>query len=77
MDFGKKSFVTWPKGLKERIAEKENQMPDPEFICLSCGKTFVDGDTYCCTNCGELLCPKCGGEIQTIEKYDEALKANE
>jgi len=26
MDFGRKSFVTWPKGLKERIAEKEKQM---------------------------------------------------
>jgi len=26
MDFGRKSFVTLPKGLKERIAEKEMQM---------------------------------------------------
>jgi len=49
-------------------------MSEPEYICLSCGKTYVDGDTYCCTNCGELLCPKCGGEIQTIEEYDKAMK---
>lgn len=52
-------------------------MPDPEYICLSCSKTFVEGETYSCTNCGELLCPKCGGEIQTIEKYDETMKDNE
>ncbi len=51
-------------------------MPDPEYICLSCEKTFVEGDTYCCTNCGELLCPKCGGEIQSIQKYDEAMRVN-
>jgi rRNA maturation endonuclease Nob1 len=72
-DFGRNSFVTHTTGLKERI----KKMPDPAYICLSCSKTFVEDDTYCCTNCGELLCPKCGGEIQTIQKYDEAMKANE
>jgi len=49
---------------------------DKEYICVSCGETFDDGDTYCCTNCGELLCPKCGGEIQTIEEYNEAMRIN-
>ena len=74
MNFGRKSFVTWTRESLE--AEKEIKMPDPAYICLSCDKTFVEGETYCCTNCGELLCPKCGGEIQSIQKYDEAMRVN-
>ena len=49
---------------------------DKEYICLSCGEIYADGETYCCTNCGEFLCPKCGGEIQTITEYDEAMRVN-
>lgn len=51
-------------------------MSEPEYICVACGKTYNDGDTYCCTNCGELLCPKCGGEIVTNEEYDKTMKEN-
>lgn len=50
---------------------------DKEFICLSCGETYADGHTYFCTNCEERICPKCGGECETIKKYEEAMKANE
>jgi len=42
MTFGKKSFVTWPKGLKERIAEKETQMRNYRGIPIG-GKEFVYG----------------------------------
>ena len=51
-------------------------MPDPEFICLSCDKTYVEDELYMCPNCSGYLCPGCGGEISTFEKYDEAMKAN-
>ena len=71
--FGQRSNITWT--AEDLRKEREAEM-DKEFICLSCGKTYVDGDTYCCTNCGELLCPKCGGEIQTSQKYDEAMRVN-
>ena len=50
---------------------------DKEYICLGCSETYVDGDTFCCTNCGELICPKCGGEIQTIQKYEDTMKDND
>lgn len=49
-------------------------MPDKKYICLSYGETYVDGDTYCCSNCEEPICSKCGGECETIEKYDEAMR---
>lgn len=71
-NFGRKSFVTHTTGLVERI----KKMADPAYICLSCGKTFVEGDTFCCPNCDELSCPACNGEIQSIQKYDEVQKAN-
>lgn len=77
MDFGHNSFVA-VKGLKERIqeAEKENQMPDPEYICLSCGETYAEGHTFCCNRCGAEICPKCGGDMTTIKEYDEATRVN-
>lgn len=46
------------------------------LICLSCDETYADDDTYCCSNCGELLCPKCGGEVETIENYDRNMRIN-
>lgn len=49
---------------------------DKEYICLTCGKTYADGHTYFCSNCGEHICPKCGGECQTIEEYDAAMLIN-
>jgi len=49
---------------------------DKDYICLSCNETYPDGDTYCCPRCGELLCPKCGGEVSTIKEYDEAMRIN-
>ena len=73
MDFGRNSLVTWT--AEDLRKEREAEM-DKEYICLSCGETYADGDTYSCTNCGELLCPKCGGEIQTIKEYDEAMAIN-
>jgi len=52
-------------------------MPDPEYICLETGKTIAEFDIYICPKCGEKSCPHCGGEVSTIQEYDEALKANE
>jgi len=49
-------------------------MSEPEYICLSCGKTYNESELFCCSNCGEYLCPKDGGEIVTIEEYDKAMK---
>ena len=71
--FGRTSFVTWT--AEDLRKEREAEM-DKEFICLSCSETYADGESYCCTNCSELLCPKCGGQIQTIKEYDEAMLIN-
>ena len=55
-------------------------MADPEYICLSCGTTFREGETFMCSNCGELTCSAvikgsaCGGEVSTIEEYDKRMK---
>lgn len=52
-------------------------MPDPEFICLSCDDTYTfESELHRCINCGEYSCPSCGGEISTIEEYDEAMRIN-
>lgn len=71
------SFVTWTKGLKERIreAEKENQMPDKKYICLSDGSTFTEDELHQCS-CGKYSCPTCGGEVSTIKEYEEAMLIN-
>ena len=49
---------------------------DKEYICLICGETYADGHTYCCSRCGQEICPKCGGDCATIKEYDEAMKIN-
>lgn len=51
-------------------------MPDPEYICLGSGQTFTEDELHCSPKYGELSCPNCGGEVDTIENYDEAMKAN-
>lgn len=52
-------------------------MPDPEYICLSCGENYTfEDELHCCSNCGERSCPACGGEVDTIEEYDEAMRIN-
>jgi len=71
-DFGHRSFVTWT----DNDLRKERLEMDKEYICLSCLQTYADGDTYFCTNCGEHICPKCGGQCQTIEEYDKAMLIN-
>ena len=54
-------------------------MPDPEYICLSCGKLLQEWDLWKChnSNCNEDMCPGCGGEVSTIQEYNEATKAND
>jgi len=71
-DFGHKSFVTHTTGLVERI----KKMPDKEYICLSNEETFTEDELHICPNCLTLICPTCGGEIQTIEEYDKAMLIN-
>lgn len=57
-------------------------MPDSEYICLSCGKTFQEWELDVCEKCGHIRCPRltgrgnCGGEVSTIQEYNEAQKAN-
>ncbi len=71
-DFGRNSFVTHTTGLIERI----KKMSDPEYKCLTCDKEFIEDELYQCPRCNEYLCPLCGGEVSTIQEYDEAMKAN-
>lgn len=51
-------------------------MSEPKYKCVSCDQTYAEDEPYQCSNCGENICPKCGGDIVTIEKYDEAMRAN-
>ena len=56
--------------------KNEVNMSEPEYICLWCDKTFIEDELGRCHKCNEPFCPVCGGEIATIEEYDEAMKAN-
>jgi len=49
-------------------------MSEPEYICLHCDMTYVEDELYQCPNCNGYLCPKCGGEVATIEEHDKAMK---
>ena len=49
---------------------------DKEYICLSCGKIYAEGEAYECSNCHLQICRNCGGEISTIPEYDEAMRIN-
>lgn len=52
-------------------------MADKEYICLSSeGATFAENELHQCPKCGEYSCPTCGGEVQTIEEYELAMKLN-
>lgn len=74
-DFGRNTFVSWTTGLIERVeeAEREDKM-DEEYICLSCDSTYDENDLWLCHKCNEPICPKCGGDISTIEEFDEAMR---
>ena len=53
-------------------------MSKPEYICLSGFETFYyEDELRTCRNCGEMSCPTCGGEIQTIEEHTEAIRIQE
>ena len=47
-----------------------------EYICLSCSRTWIEDNLFKCPKCGEYFCRKCGGEVSTIEEYDEAMRTN-
>lgn len=51
-------------------------MPDKIYICLTDSSTFTEDELHICPKCGEKSCPKCGGDMQTIEEYDEAMRIN-
>jgi len=51
-------------------------MSEPEYICLSCNQIYTEDEPYQCSNCGENICPKCGGDIRTVEEYDKAMRIN-
>lgn len=50
---------------------------DKTHICLSCSGTFDEQELYGCSKCQEPICPDCGGEVITIEEYDEAQRMND
>jgi hypothetical protein len=70
-DFGHNSFITWT----EADLRKERQEMD-KYICLVSQETFAKDELHCCPRCGEFSCPTCGGEVQTIREYDEAMRIN-
>lgn len=47
-----------------------------EYICLSCDQTSNESDLHSCPRCGKYSCRYCGGEIQTIEEYEENERIN-
>jgi len=49
---------------------------DKEYICLSDDKTLDEDEVRISSDCGKKTCATCGGEVQTIEEYDEVMKAN-
>ena len=52
-------------------------MNEPKYICLSDEETFCyEDELRICSNCGEKSCPTCGGDIQTIEEYNENMRIN-
>lgn len=52
-------------------------MPDKEYICLSCSRTWNEDNLHQCPKCGEFSCRKCGSEIATIEEYDKNMRENQ
>jgi hypothetical protein len=50
---------------------------DKEYICLNSNRTKDEGDILICSDCGKKTCAECGGDIQTIEEYDKAMKENQ
>jgi DNA-directed RNA polymerase subunit RPC12/RpoP len=83
-DFGRKNHINWT--AEDLRKEREAEM-DKEYICLSCGETFQEWELDVCEMCGHIRCPRlvgkgrkrmvCGGEVSTIEEYEEAMKAND
>ncbi len=57
-------------------------MSEKEYICNACGKTFEEWELTVCESCGCRSCPRitgkgtCGGDVVTIEEYDEAMRIN-
>ena len=71
MNFGRHTGFVRTKGLIERM----KTMPDKEYICLTNEETFTEDELHQCS-CGKFSCPTCGGEVSTIEEYDEAMRIN-
>jgi hypothetical protein len=46
---------------------------DKSHICLSSGKTLDEDEVRIC-DCRKQTCSYCGGDVQTIEEYDEAMR---
>ena len=51
-------------------------MSDKEYICLSESKPLDEDEVRICSDCGKKTCPDCGGDIQTVEEYEEAMRVN-
>ena len=72
-EFGRTTFITWT----EDDLRKERKEMEAQYICLSCDETFIyESEIRLCSDCGKQSCPNCGGEISTIEEYNEAMRIN-
>lgn len=49
---------------------------DKKYICLTDSSTLTEDDIRICSDCGKKTCFVCGGDVQTIEEYEKAMKLN-
>jgi len=49
-------------------------MSEEEYICLSSGRTVAQPNE--CPDCKRKSCPTCGGDVDTVDEYNEAMKVN-
>jgi len=51
-------------------------MIEKPYLCLTDDSTYDEDEIRICSDCGKKTCPDCGGDVQTVEEYDEAMRIN-
>lgn len=49
-------------------------MSEKPYLCLADDSTYDEDEIRICA-CGKKTCPDCGGDVQTIEEYNEAMRS--